>query len=65
MNKLLKNAGATPSRSPAAPKKDLSWVRGVILGVAIVCVVLGFCTGGTQDVLTKAVNICTECVGLG
>ncbi|MBQ8580085.1 MAG: thioredoxin [Oscillospiraceae bacterium] len=25
----------------------------------------GAAAGGTADVLTKAVNICTECVGLG
>ena len=62
---LLKSAGVTPSRSPAAPAKDLSWIRWAILGIASVCIVLGLFTGGTKDVLTKAVNICTECIGLG
>lgn len=37
----------------------------VILFAALALLILGACTGGTQDVLTKAVNICTECVGLG
>lgn len=36
-----------------------------VLGAALVCLVYGFIAGGTADVLTKAVNICTECVGLG
>ena len=40
-------------------------VRWVILAAAVICLIYGFCTGGTADVLTKAVNICTECVGLG
>ena len=33
--------------------------------VGLVILVYGFFAGGTADVLTKAVNICTECVGLG
>ena len=37
----------------------------VILVLAVGLLILGYCTGGTADVLTKAINICTECVGLG
>ncbi len=40
-------------------------VRIAILLIGVVLVVLGACTNGTADILTKAVNICTECVGLG
>ena len=36
-----------------------------VLVIALAAVVYGLATGGWQDVLTKAVNICTECVGLG
>ena len=44
--------------------------RAAILQIAILLagaalVVLGACNEGTADILTKAVNICTECVGLG
>lgn len=39
--------------------------RIAILAVGVVLVVLGACNEGTADILTKAVNICTECVGLG
>lgn len=35
----------------------------VIFGIALL--VYGAFSGGTADVLTKAVNICTECIGLG
>lgn len=37
----------------------------VLLAVGIGLLVFGFVSGGTADVLTKAVNICTECIGLG
>ena len=39
--------------------------RYVVLALSIALVVYGLVSGGWQDVLTKAVNICTECVGLG
>lgn len=39
--------------------------RLVVLGVAIAVLICGFAFGGYADVLTKAVNICTECIGLG
>ena len=40
-------------------------LRRALLCAALALVVFGFLTGGTADVLTKAVNICTECIGLG
>ena len=39
--------------------------RYCILGVAVFFLVYGLATGGIADVLAKAVNICTECIGLG
>ena len=32
---------------------------------AAVLIVLGVLNGGAQDVLAKAVKICSECIGLG
>ena len=46
-------------------KKWLPWVQGVLLVVALVLIIAGAAFGGWKDVLTKAVNICRECVGLG
>ena len=37
----------------------------MILAVAVSILIYGYMNGGTADVLTKAINICTECVGLG
>lgn len=40
-------------------------VRAVILVVSVTFVFLGIFNGGAHDVLVKAINICTECIGLG
>lgn len=64
---LLKSA---PKESRIAPQRPANsrktlYIRAAILVIALVCFIGGFFAGGTADVLTKAVNICTECVGLG
>lgn len=52
-------------------KKALSsditlWVaRGIVFVVAVTFIILGIVNGGANDVLIKAINICTECIGLG
>lgn len=43
----------------------LSAIRIVLFGVAVLFIVLGVMNGGWYDVLVKAINICTECIGLG
>ncbi|MBS5668154.1 MAG: thioredoxin [Firmicutes bacterium] len=40
-------------------------LRAGLYGVAILFIVLGVMNGGLRDVLVKAINICTECIGLG
>lgn len=66
---LVKQAIAegAPAPGEATPAKPccLGYVRWAILGLAIALFVYGFFAGGTKDVLTKAVNLCTECIGLG
>ena len=44
---------------------NLAFIRFILYFVAIVLILLGIYNGGMQDVLLKAVNICTECIGLG
>ena len=39
--------------------------RGVVLVAAITFIVVGIVNGGANDVFIKAINICTECIGLG
>ncbi len=40
-------------------------VRLVIAMLALALIVLGLANGQARDVLNKAINICTECLGLG
>ncbi len=65
---LLKTAPAeakrpAPLEIPKTP--NLLWLKLILLACAVVLMCCGYYLGGWQDVLTKAVNICTECVGLG
>jgi len=63
---LLKQVPAgQPQTAPAEENKTLLYVRLGLAAVAVAFIVCGFAFGGWLDVLTKAVNICTECVGLG
>ena len=52
------------------PEKDISRsarkaARCVCIALAVLLIGLGIVNGGLWDVLVKAVNICTECIGLG
>ena len=39
--------------------------RAVAFALAVALLALGAANGGMRDVLVKAINICTECIGLG
>lgn len=45
--------------------KMLGIRRLVVLFLGVLFIVLGAMNGGARDVLIKAINICTECIGLG
>ena len=40
-------------------------IKWCLLVFALGLAAFGALNGGIQDVLTKAVNICSECIGLG
>ena len=40
-------------------------MRALVLAGALLFIALGIANGGLNDVLVKAVSICTECIGLG
>ncbi len=63
--KAPKKRKSPKAAEPAKLSKQTLSVKAVLLVLAIALLLYGFFTGGTVDVLTKAVNICTECVGLG
>ena len=68
---LMRQAAAQAPKAveKSTPKahgnRSTNILRFAILAVGVLLVILGACNEGTADILTKAVNICTECVGLG
>ena len=48
-----------------AEEKKFRVYRGAIVIAALIFIVAGLINGGTIAVLAKAINICTECIGLG
>lgn len=50
-------------RVPALPA--VGRLRSALFALAVLLIVLGVLNGSLGDVLTKAVNLCTECIGLG
>lgn len=76
LNFLLSPADEKKEKKTVSINKELSEAdlleakririsRYCILGVAVLFLVYGLATGGIADVLAKAINICTECIGLG
>lgn len=62
-SELSKKAEAV--KAVASSKITLLVVRCALLVFAVTFILLGIFNGGADDVLGKAVNICTECIGLG
>lgn len=76
---LLTKEAETPKKKkvrkckPVKEKKDRPklkttgvWsVRVLLCAVGIFLIVVGVKNGGMRDVLLKAINICTQCIGLG
>lgn len=62
---LPKNETATETTKNKSNDKKILITKIVIATVAVGVLIFGAVTGGFADVLTKAVNICTECIGLG
>lgn len=57
--------GKPSPEAPTVKKSVLPVLRIALYAAAAAFIVLGVMNGGMWDVLVKAVNICTECIGLG
>lgn len=53
------------AEADAAMAGRLRSVRTALLIIAVILVIAGVLNGSMEDTLIKAINICTECVGLG
>ena len=62
---LLKGISGTKAPEAVGKPSRVGYVRIALYAVAMVLIVLGIHNGGMRDVLIKAINICTECIGLG
>lgn len=62
---FLKTLPSATTEPVAQTDLAVNIARGVLFCAAVALLLYGLFTGGTADVLTKAINICTECVGLG
>lgn len=64
-------ASQAPKLAQPLPKKPTNAgkvrmiLRGALYVAAAALIVCGVANGGMRDVLVKAINICTECIGLG
>ena len=66
MKQAVKEAPAEPeANAELEVKMNVNTLRTAITLAAVAVLLFGYFTGGTADVLTKAINICTECIGLG
>ncbi len=59
------NAVVAKAKRILSDDKTLWIVRGIVFVVAVTFIIVGIFNGGAHDVLVKAINICTECIGLG
>lgn len=62
---ILKTVATGPATSMPDKMFPLGILRAALCAVAVGLVILGIRNGGAWDVLVKAINICTECIGLG
>lgn len=64
-------ASKAPKLAQPLPKKPINAgkgrmiLRGALYVAAAALIACGIANGGMRDVLVKAINICTECIGLG
>ena len=63
--KRFSSMSARAKKMPGPEKKLSGYAYLVVYALALVLILLGILNGGLRDVLIKAVNICTECIGLG
>ena len=62
---VSKFEGKMPKAVLKSSSKKIMISRIVIISIAVLFIIIGACTGGAGSVLYKAINICTECVGMG
>lgn len=62
---LLKDIPSTEIKNNYSKSSVYIYIKVAALIISSAILIYGLISGGTADVLTKAINICTECIGLG
>ncbi len=62
---VRKNSAIAAIKKFFSNKYTLIGIRAGVAAIAVTFVILGVFNGGARDVFIKAINICTECIGLG
>ncbi|MBR6229225.1 MAG: hypothetical protein IKQ97_05760 [Eubacterium sp.] len=62
--RVVSDPGVMESREKNR-SKAVPIVRCTVLVIAVAFIILGIFNGGADSMLTKAITICTECIGLG
>ncbi len=65
MKEQLKAQTSEAGENDPSKKKRLERIRLAVLIIAVVCIIAGIANHNMRDILIKATNICTECIGLG
>ncbi len=65
IRELIKDAPDKNAMHKDTKNNVYIYIKIFILVIAVGVIIYGLISGGTADVLTKAINICTECIGLG
>lgn len=67
LREVIKTNGKVIKNKVESKKKNLIMKISQIsiLCIAIAFIIIGISNGGAEDTLQKAINICTECIGLG
>ena len=54
-----------PSKNAWASNLKINIIRTVILLIAFIMMLLGLNNNGFNDVMSKSIRICYECIGIG
>lgn len=67
IKQIIKSEGKNSTKFEVSKNQQLILLvsRISIFAIAIIFIIIGSLNGGADSVLEKAVNICTECIGLG
>lgn len=63
--KRLNSVSEEKTAETVTKEQRLMLPRILIITASLVLIFLGIMNGGSKDVFIKAINICTECIGLG